>query len=572
MVDGIRQDGTFNYNEVSKEFTDQITTDHTQYLTDMEQDTELQQKNHMIGDYTMPHYDPAALQDTRNKHERKHGLKSIRDAIRSVFSHRSQDQFKKYDELVTSTEEEKVELHHSLGTKLMANGELVMELDIAGSGFKHFRSQQKGFKGKDIPSDSENFKKTIGERIFGKDKGIFMKKKKVKDQDGQTKEMKRFNMSGPGGLDFGDFNTDEIKNHIIVLGSNYFINTFNDERWKANPVNVNLNIQGHSRGAVATAEAVKFLLEFVQEKFPQYKDYVKINMIQHDPVPGGDNLTGEKVAIDMRGVKDMTNSTTVCSLYTEHTVLQFTPQEVRGQQRIILCNEHHSVGMDEGDASQKDVNGKQVVHRKALFDSKTGEAYRGSGVAELDKAVFMEDEHGVLVRMRSYAQAMQVINYSLKGKINEHGRKSVIEHMVKNWFIDNEYVDETETDEEFAEETIRVDAIIDELFDMDEKDSTLMEVLKSSIMGVKNGRSRFIDNGEYPSAHAKEMMMTMYEGAIRHCKEYMEQKNPYTPTGQKRLEMVSDILSQYRAEKKRMEKLPIRGAAGPAAGPAPATN
>ena len=85
MVDRIRKDGTFNYNEVSSEFTSQISTQESEYQDAVEKDFMVQQATNMIGTYDMPQYDPAELEDTRNKHEKKHGLKSIREAIAHVF-------------------------------------------------------------------------------------------------------------------------------------------------------------------------------------------------------------------------------------------------------------------------------------------------------------------------------------------------------------------------------------------------------------------------------------------------------------------------------------------------------
>ena len=73
-----------------------------------------------------------------------------------------------------------------------------------------------------------------------------------------------------------------------------------------------------------------------------------------------------------------------------------------------------------------------------MFDSKTGVAYRGDGLNELPGGLFFKDENGALIRMRSYAEAVKVLNTVLGTSAFQHRRHSVMRQAIKNWFIDNE--------------------------------------------------------------------------------------------------------------------------------------
>ena len=445
-----------------------------------------------------------------------------------------------------------VPLHHALGTKYMDEGGTVCIMKIAGSGFVNYRSQQKGFKGKDREPNTLQFQQTFGEKIKGGEGkgGVWMKKKKLYDAQGNEiigKEYIEYNMSGPlkwGGVrDSGEYSIDNLVDYINEYGFKYFENVFQSAEWQqANPkYNVNLLIEGHSRGAVAISMAVKKLMDKVAAKYPADVGFARVNMIQNDPVPGATNLSGEKVEIDLRGTKGKVNTTTVCSVFTEHWFLQFTPQKVRGQDRIILNAEKHSVNMDQGDTSQQREDQISEIKKKPLFDGMSGDAYRGSGLSELSKGIFFQSESGALVRMRSLAQARQAVKGIRGFRLMEREREKVINKMVKDWFYDNEYVDETETDDAYFKEQQRVDTVIEKL--MGDKwrlrDSQQMKELKKAVRDAQASRGKDLE---------PQIRESYYNVAIDKCKGYLANHNPSTDSGIARLDMVSDILSQFRAE------------------------
>lgn len=480
-------------------------------------------------------------------HEKKYGLRAIRDAIKRFFGFKSKDVFAEYDKLASSEKEEdrKLELHHSLGTKLMDEGQNVMEIDVGGSGYYAFRKSHAGFFDKKMDTDSEHFKKTFGKKIDKAKKGGVFKKVKKTKVNGQERSFARYNISGPlsmkGLVDGGDFSINYIVGYVNSLSRDYISNVINSEEWKANPSTINLNLQAHSRGAVGTTVGIQVLMDWVKNKAPEALDYLKINYLQYDPVPGPDTMSSRNIKSDFREFSKNVNVTTITSTYVDHAAF-FTPMHVRGQNRLIVQANNHSVGLADMDITQKDAMGNQKLHRKALIDPKTKQAYRGSGMNELPNAVFLQDANGTLVRMRSFAQAYHIIKDSRNAAKLQGARADVVNRMIKEWFIDNEFVDETETDEEYFEEKKRVDEVMDTLLEHKriQKDSDLMVKVKDTLRDVKEART----NTEMTDKRRRQI----YRDAIDACKAYMEDRNPSTNIGKERLAMVGDVLSQLRAE------------------------
>ena len=524
-------------SHVPKELANKMSDQDKLYRSDQALMDETKRQEY----YYMEKHDPE--ETIMLAHERKYGLRAIRDAIKSFFSFKKKTVIEDYDKLATSenAEDRKLKLHHSLGTKLVDEGQKVMEIDVGGSGYYAFRKAHAGFF-KRMDTGSEHFKATFGEKIdHAKKGGIF---KKVKKMGSEDKRIERFNISGPlamkGLIDGGDYSINNIAKYVSGLGQDYIKNVVSSEEWQAKPTPINLNIQGHSRGGVGSTIGVKRILDWTKEHHPEAMEFLKINFIQYDPVPGPDSFAQEKLMADLRQYSDNLNTTTITSTYVDHAAF-FTPMQVRGQKRIIIQANNHSVGLADMDITQKDAKGDQKLHRKALIDPKTKQAYRGSGMNEMDNAVFMQDANGTLVRMRSYGEAHNIIKMSRKGALLQRSRAAVLYKMIKNWFIDNEYVDQTETDEEYFEQKAHVDEIMSRLLDHKRfrKDSDLMAGVKSSIQRVQQARQKEMD---------VKARRVIYEDAIKACKKYMEGRDPSTDAGKERLRMVGDVLSQLRAE------------------------
>ena len=190
------------------------------------------------------------------------------------------------------------------------------------------------------------------------------------------------------------------------------------------------------------------------------------------------------------------------------------------------------------------------------INSKTGQAYRDTGYSEMPKGIFFRDENGAAVRMRSYGEAIRVMSKVNKGAKHQGRRHRVVERAIKEWFIDNDYVDETMSDRELMNMRKWVGERSDPnspssiIFDKDVKDSKEMEKLKSVLNNVEV--NRLMTQSNFPDDAS---LVDVYQKGIEACKAYMESKNPRTDEGRRRLGAVSDYLSYYRAELHRLRKV-----------------
>lgn len=89
---------------------------------------------------------PKELAGTLSDHQKSQHLGNVRDAVKTFMpsAYESVDMKR----VVIDEEKRKYKLHHARGTQLSENGVPVLKIDIAGSGFKSFRSEHVGLKGK----------------------------------------------------------------------------------------------------------------------------------------------------------------------------------------------------------------------------------------------------------------------------------------------------------------------------------------------------------------------------------------------------------------------------------------
>ena len=494
----------------------------------------------------------------RSSHQIKGKLLAIRDMILEKLSNRSV--YKKYDRVVQTArgaQERNLKIHHSYGTKLIDQGHPVLEIDCAGSSFKQFRKEHTGFHGEGKEAEDAHFEAVYGKKyqgtLAGQDNVVAYMKKKTSSKTG--KEARRITLAGPGATNTGTYQMDNVRDYILALGSAYL------ERQFAQGVPdkvIHLNIQGHSRGAVAAVTGVKELKKWLYKHYPLYADKVQFNLIQHDAVPGFGSGSGEHGKIDLReedGKRSKNiNATSICSISADRNSTVFTPQEVRGQRRMVLMAEKHGVGLDQGDGSQADVAGDMKYHRPVGFDASTMEAYRGSGYSELPDGIWLRDEFGVLVRMRSYGEAMDVIRAVTKdAPRSQKSRLEVVSRMIKNWFIDNEFVDDKMTAREVLDSKQGADAVEAKLMESKwgGRDRGEMQEVKQGIAAVHEMWND-VPQTEEAFQEKKKAIAAAYDTVIAACKKYMEAKDPSTDSGKDRLEMVSKLLSQYRIEKEKI--------------------
>ncbi|MCR5487787.1 MAG: hypothetical protein K6F35_09715 [Lachnospiraceae bacterium] len=429
------------------------------------------------------------LSDTRHNYLRNHVRSAIIDNL-------GRDRYAAFDELMIKkagqSDAENVDLHHSTGSRYALNGEDVIEFDIAGSGFRYPRMEHKEltaweskdeYRDKEIETNwyneikpftwlpkvktkkqinelNENREKTnkkieaaygrqVQEKVNGKKLGHLMKKEAVNDKDA-TKT--RFYLKGPNAINVGKYSEDNLEEYIFELGKSSLETKLNDWDWLddeqlAQVKPVNIMVYGHSRGGVACVLGAMRLKRWIADKHPALLHKIHFEVIQYDPVAGGPENFGNNAKIDhipedakqaKKGSKYMSlgeeaNTTVVYSLHTDHDNL-FTPQRVDHPKRIILSMSDHAVNLNQVDKSQ-DGDATRITY----LAEKNGkvEAFRSSGLGDLDEGVFIIDDQNNLIKLRSLEEYDALAKSLLKGAQGQDDRHNVIRASVQSWFKKN---------------------------------------------------------------------------------------------------------------------------------------
>lgn len=409
----------------------------------------------------------------------------------------------------TEEPERRTTLHNARGKRLTAEGARVLEFDVGGSGFKQFRSDHLGISGakssvKDYMWISpEWYNKFLGWisgiknldtlRKEAKDKAKFQSESKegmeltqdeyhniqvirrlgkpvelgeeghkVKHKHIRMATMddgrQRVTMAGPlnwGGLsNSGEYSIDHLKEYMREIGTDYLKNilaSWEDREREGNleKHDIWIRIRGHSRGGVAAVQGAMMIKKWVNDNYPGYKDWVKFELTQFDPVPGWGSRSGlnEKVSItegladeEMMELGDSAETTVVYSLHSNY-IAGFTPQEVTGAKRVIITPYAHSVSLDEVDTQKAqqgsrktDVQGENKAHRAAFTNAEDGETYRLSSLNELPEGVYILDEINTLVCLKDKEKAYNIIDELLKDTKTQEERHKIVKNVVEEWF------------------------------------------------------------------------------------------------------------------------------------------
>nr|MCR5627270.1 hypothetical protein [Lachnospiraceae bacterium] len=470
------------------------------------------------------------------------------------------DVYSRYDKAVKELSDEKrtINMHHSLGTKLKEKGAKVISIDIAGSRYKQFRRDHSGAGGdtslgKDLSKEEREFYETIYGKQIGKKRKYLRAKGDLKE-DGKT----RFLVGGVqylrGILNRGNYSIENNVDYAYGMMTDKLKLIINE--WKGKDPKslepVYINLQAHSRGAVAASKAVLRMNNWLEdmlkkEHLESCRSLIKVNMIQLDPVPGLGSNDGLNHKLDLqknsvvtenksgkkhyKGFSDpsMINATTCYSMYSEYSSVMFPSQQVRGQSRIILKAVGHNMGMDKVDASQLLVKGDGKIHRRMVIDGATMEGYRGSGYSELPKGVFVEDENGVLIRMRDMKEAVEIMEGLKKDIGDQKGRQDSIKEVIKNWFVDNEYVDDTLADYDIRDMIYSEKNLADirdlkkNYKDPDGEPSLYTDLIASIVDSYEKGRNLYtgMQSEENMETDIKSELIWQSENVIRNCKAVM---------------------------------------------------
>jgi len=392
---------------------------------------------------------------------------------------------------------EKVALHHSVGAKLMAEGQDVIEFNVALNDHKHQLMSEKGVQGILSSGKKSAWKKEEKVRWFNKNKfltwtGLCKTKDKIERENRILRENKeaagrktteevlteaygtrygekvkgktlnqlrhkesenkeagtrkdRFNLIGPS--DSGKYSIEDVEKYILELGQSVLKKRLSDWDWKEDEElkdfkKVTITLQGYDAGGVAVSLGAMRIKRWIADNYPRFLDKVNFQIIQYDPTSRMEGATGKKAEIDHDPVDEKlakkdprymalgenADTTVVYSLHSG-SGQEFKPQVVKGAKRVILTMGDHSVNLEKKDQSQ----GKDT--RQTYFAEKDGkvEAFRASGLNELDEGIYIADDNNNLIRLRSLEEYDALAKTLIDTK-KQSSRHEVIREVVGSWF------------------------------------------------------------------------------------------------------------------------------------------
>ncbi len=494
---------------------------------------------------------------TPNKAQVKHDITiSNRQAAKQVFGAEIYDAI---DEARKGTASEReITLHSRRGSKQLAQGEPVLEIDFAGSDYARLRKDYKGLvpkykdEGKSDPEIAARLDAIYGKQVPGR-KHVRVKESTVplaQPANGITSMSKqRISIGGPSGVNLRveDYSLDHNREYAVSQITGYLekqLSVRNAERGVRPLKPIHINLTGHSRGACSAGETVRYVNEWLQKNpnhYPQeVLDCVRFDVVQYDPVPGfGDRTKHGKLDFnDIPGV----NSTVVYSLSSEHGDMSFTPQQVKGANRIIFGVMAHSVKLGETDRSQVDEHAVEG-NKMAYFDPETGEVYRGSGLSELKDGIYFTDERANLIRVTSLSQIDQLADTIFEGNDGRQKlRLNVIRNSAKDWFVNHDLELSYPSNEQRARGTEKFAKLRQEL---------VADANSPELGGIRTAIG-LLDQAERTGD--KDAIIESHEKLREECRKYMKDiELPSDAATEKKLAMVGDILSYAQRERNFLE-------------------
>lgn len=486
--------------------------------------------------------------------------KSNREVIKQIFGEEVYDEI---DDMHKGTLKERtVPLIHSIGTKNQKKGHDVLEMEFAGSGAQDvlkFHKNRKGIIDTHFLTPEEQDER-YGKKVQkGKDKFfdyIRTSEKTIKTEDGRDVEKKRYFFAGAtpnwglvaGLFNLGDNSIESTRAYARNFASEFISKHF--EKWLSGdeiPHDIDISIEGHSRGAVAAGQAVKLIHEWVKKYCETHEDakdfmkYIHYDLRLQDPVPGF--LTNLRLgSCNLRDIPNL-NTTVICSMAQDHTDMLFPLQHVKGARKIVLTTTDHLMDIWKEDKSQMGIIGDGSNHRQGYYDAETGEMYRGSGMSEMPDGVYISDEKHNLVRVTSYSQLSKIFG-TLYGNVSpQRTRSNNIHYMVRDWFVENDlemsFVDSKEREEATAKNMITEERII-------ESTNKRIKPVREQVMRLKEMRDMDA---------SKEDLIAEQKKMIKLCKAYMKKTSiPASGDSEYRMDLVSDLLTFTMRETNQLEK------------------
>ena len=495
--------------------------------------TQKQEQRVQLNQYTVRKMDDESYyKDTKELSGAKHNY--LRHHVRTaIIDNLGRDRYAAFDELnikkAGDPDAEDIVLHHAVGSKHALNGEDVIEFNIAGSGFKYPAMEHKGMGGWDDTDEyrkedikvswynkikpftwlpgvktekqilelnanreetnrriEEIYGEQVTEKVKGKTLGHLRKKQSVNDKGAQKT---RFSLSGPNLINRGKYSEDNLEEYILELGKKtlqdkLMIWDWMDEEDLEKEKPVHIMVQGHSRGAVASILGAMRLKRWIADKYPRLLHKVLFDVIQYDPVAGAYDNFGmnaevnhnpDTEALAKKDKRYMSlgedgNTTVVYSMHTNYPVA-FNPQKAIRPKRIILTMADHTANLSETDFTQKGN-----ITRNTYFAEKNGkvEAFRSSGLGELDEGIYICDDKNNLIKLNSLEEFDAIAKPLLKGTISQSNRHDTVRSAVKAWFNNAPAAEDNAEEEKEAKPELTAEQ-------MDEKVTDLFSMLCGQI-------------------------------------------------------------------------------------------
>ena len=561
LEEGFAKDGTFDpqlvvWSKVDLDIREALLVGRENHLKRTEAEKQKLRDNK---EYTMSEMSDDALEHIEfNYGQKKRGIvKTNRQAIKEVFGEEIYDDI---DEAHKGTKEErKVAIHHAKGNRQLREGADVLEFDLAGSGFNEARKEYRGQHGNDNVGNvsEEELKRSLLVQYGGQakdNKGKTFGKIRVKEKEvkvgNKNYTKKRYTISGPGMFNVGKHSIESNREYVRDFAKSHIKPLF--EKWargEEEPHDIQINITGHSRGAVASAESVIYINDWMKDyagKHPECEKFmsrVKFDLLQRDPVPG----FGTSIRFGSRDLRDIPNlnATMFCTMGQEWPDFAFPLENVRGAKRIVIGTTEHGMDLSRIDLSQMNQKDDGLSHQAGFYNAENGEYYRGSGIAEMPEGVYIADDRNNVVRITSYSQVGKFVSAVHEGasKSMQTGRVGVIHEMVRDWFVDNTL------SISYQSETERYAA-------QDKGKDAMDKIMKSEVSRLKPVKKEIEKLDKLMASGAsKEEIMEANKGLIKACKAYVgKTRVPCTGDSEYRMNLVSDVLTFTERENNYLER------------------
>ena len=240
--------------------------------------------------------------------------------------------------------------------------ENILKFNFAGSGEKAWKTHKEKYAkpGKEQMGNAEH---QSGGKKYGKEKKTLNKNKTVFEYAGPISKL--FGKFGKKGLkDSGKNSTEENLADAQSEFNGYMENYLEAKNHLAEIPKIQIAIKGFSRGAATASVFANWI------NSSAYKDNVDINLVLIDPVHGTGMVSKglmpdeqDVSAIHDQAAPDTTGTTYLMPIKSGHSSNYFTPQKIRGYQRLIIgCGSgiKHSFGLGEKEESTLKYLGKPV--------------------------------------------------------------------------------------------------------------------------------------------------------------------------------------------------------------------